>query len=84
MKIKDDGSLVKRYLNDNHCGSCLFTTADQEGEYALTVGCDGNVHIYDIKNFESHDAVFETALHVTFPMVTEKEYIMECSFNNKK
>ncbi|KAL4447139.1 hypothetical protein ABPG74_013991 [Tetrahymena malaccensis] len=83
IKLNDNGTLTQRYLNDNHIGSCLFTTVDQAGEYALTVGCDGNIHIYNVKNFETNDAIFETQLHVTVTMVTEKEYIMACSFNQQ-
>ncbi|KAL4497286.1 hypothetical protein ABPG72_011221 [Tetrahymena utriculariae] len=83
IKLNDDGTLTQRYLNDNHIGSCLFTTVDNAGEYALTAGCDGNIKIYNVKNFETSDAIFETQLHVTVTMQIEKEYIMQCSFNEQ-
>jgi len=62
----------------------LYASVNSAGSIALSVGCDGNLHIYSIvKSDGLSEPVFEASLHVTFTMVPEKEYIMECAFISK-
>ena len=80
----ENTQLTRKSLSKQHSGSCLYASVNSAGSMALSVGCDGNLHIYSIlKSDGLAEPIFEASLHITFTMVPEKEYIMECAFISK-
>lgn len=79
MNIKNGANILKQ-LPNSHKGSVLYTTVDNEGNYAVSIGCDGYAHIYNIKEEEIQ---MEESAKVSYEMTTEKEFVMKCEFNKK-